>query len=255
MFNLNTYLKFLSKNKLYTFVNVFGLSVSLMFVILIANYTISEFTTDNFHENAAQIYVLSTEEYAGTAYRVGEKLSNRYPEIEKTCGVIAALQNTTAKVLEKNVNVNGIAVDSTFLDMFSFKILRGDKNQMLQTKHDVIVSESFARKMFGNNDPIGNNIVIRDSIVYTINGVIEDFKNSMFMPQDIIMRVENMDYYNPSAINEGLNNAGATTLFIQTTKGSNINARAAETEEYFKTFFWIKEGVGDTSLNTSGRPE
>ena len=239
MLNLNTYLKFLSKNKLYTFVNVFGLSVSLMFVILIANYTISEFTTDNFHENAAQIYVLSTEEYAGTAYRVGEKLSNRYPEIEKTCGVIVALQNTTAKVLEKNVNVNGIAVDSTFLDMFSFKILRGDKNQMLQTKHDVIVSESFARKMFGNNDPIGNNIVIRDSIVYTINGVIEDFKNSMFMPQDIIMRVENMDYYNPSAINEGLNNAGATTLFIQTTKGSHINARAAETEEYFKTFFWM----------------
>ena len=237
MFNLKTYFIFLSRNKLYTFVNVFGLSVSLMFVILIANYTYNEFTADSFQENADQIYVLGNEEYIGTAYKIGEKLSSRYPEIEKVCGVITAWNNTSVEVLGDNVAVNALAVDSTFFSMFSFKLLRGDVNQVLKTKHDVIVSESFAKKMFGNYDPIGNTIIGNGDIVYTINDVVEDFKNSMFKPTDIIMRVENIEYINSGTISEGMNNAGATTLFGQIAKVSDITVKAEEIAEYFKTFF------------------
>ena len=241
MFNLNTYLKFLSKNKLYTFVNVFGLSVSLMFVILIANYTIGEFTTDNFQKNADQIYVMSNEDNLGTAYKIGERLSIRYPEIEKVCGVIPVRYNepVPVEIMDNKVNAIIVTVDSTFMDMFSFKLLQGDRTQALKTKHDVLISETFARKAFGNQDPIGNSIVIQDSIVYTINGVIEDFKNSMFQPKDIIMRVENMNYFDPRLISDRLQPAGSTTLFVQTTKGSNIKAKEDEVLEYFKTFFWV----------------
>ena len=246
MFNLKTYFLFLSRNKLYSFVNVFGLSTSLMFVILISNYAFSEFTADSFHENVDQIYVLSDEDYVGTAYRIGEKLQNRYPEIEKVCGVISAFDKTPVKVLSNNISVSSIAVDSTFMSMFSFKLLRGDRNEVLKTQHDILVSEAFARKTFGNNDPIGNTIVLTDSIIYTINGVIQDFENSVFKPTDIVMRIENMEYLNQSAIDEGMGNAGSTYMFIQTQNGSDIRVREKEIAEYFKTFFWpYKNGLSN----------
>ena len=239
MLNLKSYLRFLSRNKLYTFVNVFGLSVSLMFVILIANYTLSEFTADSFQENADQIYVLANEEFAGTAYKIGEKLLNRYPEIEKVCGVIPASSDSPVEILGNKIRARVIAVDSTFFSMFSFRLLEGDRNQVLKSQNDVLVSESFARKMFGSKNPVGQMITVHDSLVYTINGIVEDFKNSLFKPVDIIIPVENMEYFNSGTISEGMYNAASTILFVQTAKGSNINAKEAEIAEYFKTFFWI----------------
>jgi putative ABC transport system permease protein len=66
-------------------INVFGLSVSLMFVILIAVYTMQELSVDAFQEKVGRIYILSGEESPGSAWKLGARLQERYPEIEKTC--------------------------------------------------------------------------------------------------------------------------------------------------------------------------
>ena len=241
MFDLKTYFVFLGRNKLYTFVNIFGLSISLMFVIIIGSYTYGELTTDNFQKNADDIYLLATQNSVATAYNIGDKLSDYYPEIERVCGVVPAWYNTTVNILGNNISTNAIAVDSTFLSMFSFKLLQGDINQALKSKGEVLISESFAKKMFGSNTPIGKTIIINDTTTYTINGVVEDFSNSMFKPTDVIIWVESMrgEDYNIFALFDGFRNGGSTNLFIQTTPGSNIQSRAEETTEYFKTFFWI----------------
>ena len=65
--NFNSFLKFLSKNKAYTAIDVFGLSISLMFVILITVYTAQELATDQFHENMDRIYVIGNESGPATA--------------------------------------------------------------------------------------------------------------------------------------------------------------------------------------------
>jgi len=82
LLNLRSFLKFLSKNWFYTFVEVFGLSVSLMFVILIAVYTYQELSVDRFHEKGDRLYMLTSEECFGSAQKLGEHLKDRYPEIE-----------------------------------------------------------------------------------------------------------------------------------------------------------------------------
>ena len=68
LFNFGTFFKFLSRNKLYTLIDVFGLSVSLMFVILIAVYTTQELSTDRFHSKADRIYDLGNESNLGSAF-------------------------------------------------------------------------------------------------------------------------------------------------------------------------------------------
>ena len=82
LFNFGTFFKFLGRNKLYTLIDVFGLSVSLMFVILIGIYVTQELSTDKYHAKADRIYVLGNEKYLGSAYRLAYRLQERYPETE-----------------------------------------------------------------------------------------------------------------------------------------------------------------------------
>ena len=80
--NFKSFFNFLGRNKGYTAIDLFGLSVSLMFVILIATYVVGELSTDRGNENAARIYAVSDGEDIGSAYQIGYRLEERYPEIE-----------------------------------------------------------------------------------------------------------------------------------------------------------------------------
>ena len=85
--DFRSFFNFLGRNKLYTAINIFGLSLSLMFVILIADYTVRQFTVDSFHSKAGRIYVVSNENTVASAYFLQKHLLDRYPEIEATCAV------------------------------------------------------------------------------------------------------------------------------------------------------------------------
>lgn len=237
MKNLKSFFVFLGRNKLYTFINVFGLSVSLLFVILIANYTVGELRTDRIHKNLDQIYIVTNGEYIGNAHGLLSWLEGKYPEIEKSCGV-ASQNNVKIKVFEKGVNASILFVDSTFFDVFSFKVLEGDRTSLLQVRNSVVLSETFANKIFGNVNPIGQEISLSDSVKMIVGGVFQNFKNTMFVDHDMIMPFDNIKYYNPSMLDRNLSNAGSSVLFLQTYKGSDIHAKTDDMLEYVKTFYW-----------------
>ena len=87
--NFRSFFNFLGRNKLYAAINIFGLSVSLMFVILIADYTLRQLTCDDYHAKADRIYVIGNEERITSGYYLQKYLRDRYPEIESTCAVVA----------------------------------------------------------------------------------------------------------------------------------------------------------------------
>ena len=95
LLNIKSFLKFLSRNKAYTAIDVFGLSVSLMFVILIAVYTVQELSVDKFHTDGDRIYVLTSDMGPVSGLPIAYKLMERYPEIEKVCPVISCLLYTS----------------------------------------------------------------------------------------------------------------------------------------------------------------
>ena len=94
-FNLKSYFTFLSRNKAYTAVNVFGLAVSLMFVIIIGVYTWQEYSVDRQHSKAKRIYNIGLNmdegawRTANCHHGVLRYLRSHYPEIEQTCGFTA----------------------------------------------------------------------------------------------------------------------------------------------------------------------
>ena len=82
IFDFRAFLNFLGRNKLYTAINIFGFSISLMFVILLVTYTRQEYAVDQFHSNKERIFRLCDETDACFAPLIGRDLKARYPEIE-----------------------------------------------------------------------------------------------------------------------------------------------------------------------------
>ena len=136
IFDLRSFFNFLDRNKGYTAIDVFGLSLSLMFVILIAIYVERELSIDRDQTNADCIWAISSENSFGTAVPVGYWLEERYPEIERVCPVLLdQVPNHQVYYGDKKVAAAIAFVDSTFFDMFSYRILEGDRNRLLADPH------------------------------------------------------------------------------------------------------------------------
>ena len=122
--NFRSFFNFLGRNKLYAAINIFGLSVSLMFVILIADYTLRQLTCDDYHAKADRIYVIGNEERITSGYYLQKYLRDRYPEIESTCAVAVSGQSTDAtqpvEVGLQKYSATILFADTTF---FRFSII------------------------------------------------------------------------------------------------------------------------------------
>lgn len=242
LLNIKSFLNFLSRNKVYTTIEVFGLSVSLMFVILIAVYTVQESTVDTFHADADRIYVLTNEEKAPyTALPIAYRLQENYPEIEQVCPVV--LGSMTGKPVielgDKKITAIVTPVDSCFFNFFSFRLLEGDPSRVLETRNHVVLSETFAKKLFGSDNPIGQRITIGgSSTAYYVNGIMEDIRHSMIPYADIFIRVEQAYERNEAVSMTSLGNAASSVAFLKMKPGADLRPKTPDILDYFKKIFW-----------------
>ena len=239
--NFKSFLNFLGRNKAYTAIDLFGLSVSLMFVILIASYVVGELSTDRYHEKAERIYELSNGRDIGSAFEIGYRLEERYPEIEKVCHVFCNIfDHLPIQNGDQNLTVNLMLADTTFFDFFNFPLVKGNWEQALAAKNYAVISESFANKYFGNEDPIGKTIRVKEDLTLVVNGVMKDIRHSVIPDKDILARVDNLKAVGYDMF-DNYNSAGAVNVFVMERAGADISSRSEEIKDWFKTFFWIYE--------------
>lgn len=238
--NFKSFFKFLSRNKTYTAIDIFGLSVSLMFVLLIAVYSVQELSTDKYHEKGDRIYVLSSEANTGSAYKLAYRLQERYPEIEKVCPVAPwGFYHTSVTVADKNFNAELMFADTTFFDFFSFPLLVGDRNHVMDADDYGVISESFARKVFSDSDPIGQVVQVNDSIRIQVNGIMKDIQNSTIPYCDILMGIKQLKYMEEGIDSDQFSNTGAVNNFIMVKEGADLLAKTDDIVAYFKEVFWM----------------
>ena len=244
--NFRSFFNFLGRNKLYAAINIFGLSVSLMFVILIADYTLRQLTCDDYHAKADRIYVIGNEERITSGYYLQKYLRDRYPEIESTCAFAVSGQSTDAPqpvvVGLQKYSATILFADTTFFRIFDYQLLDGDREQVLASRDNVVLSESFARKVFGTFNPMGQVIRFPDEEKsYVVSGVVRDIDRSVIPNMDIIMRAERLCDIN-SANDEHMSNSGAVTTFILARPGADLTAKIPDMLDYFKEIYWIYKG-------------
>src|SRR5574344_2263725 len=242
IFHLKSYFKFLSRNRAYTVINVFGLSVSLMFVILIGVYTQQENCMGKMYSKAERIFALGCgiqgQVCEASHHNIQSKLLSRYPEIETTCGVARQDMLVNSPFGDKIV-AKTFFVDYTYYRLFDFQLVEGDRNTELKEKNSVVLTEELAKTLFGDADPLGKVVTVNNSIHLSVTGVTQKVENSIFAVSDMIVRFENVKYYNSSLINDGMSNATGASVFVLLKPHCELQSKTNDMLQYFKGFFWF----------------
>ena len=188
------------KSRIHAAINISGLAIGLASVLLISLYITDELSYDQFHEDADDIYRIawwSSDPQTRTPHPMAQALVDAFPQVESAVSITPlwgpglTKQRFSIRNLEKDITYDEtelLSVDSTFFDVFSFKLIKGNKNKVLRSVQSIVISESTAKKYFGDDDPIGKDLSINfDALKVTVEGVVEDVPENSHFHFDILI--------------------------------------------------------------------
>jgi len=222
LLNLFRYtLRSFKRQRAYVIINILGLSTGIACSLLIALFVINEASYDNYNLKKDRIFrtilngKIGGQEVTTTSSPaiMGQTLRNEFPEVED----FLRMSGRGPTVIEYNNQTftedHLVQADSSFFNFFSIPVLKGDIENLLNSPSKAVLSESTARKIFGEENPIDKTIKIgTDSIRYTVSGVMGDIPgNSHFAANILTSFMTNPRSSDP----EWMNNSFSTYLLLK----------------------------------------
>jgi putative ABC transport system permease protein len=196
----------LLRNKVFSLINIIGLSIGITVCFLIVLYVHFELSYDRFHQNSQRLYRVAQERIQGTTQTliaanhpgIAPALKHELPEIAEVArmlhqSIFTEAPTTTWSHTDKSGNVKVFNeervydVDPSFLTMFSFPFLYGDPRNCLDDKNSIVISETIAKKFFDNENPLGKVLELDGRRSFTITGVFKDVPQNSHIQFDILL--------------------------------------------------------------------
>lgn len=169
------------KAKVFSVINILGLAVSMAVCLLIILFIVDQKSYDRFHEYSDRIYRITSdfksahnnqaELYATTPAGLPDLLEEQFPEIEMATHIQGSFR-AELKTGETAIPIEGLYADTTFFKLFSFELLRGNKQTALREPGSIILTEQAAERLFGDDDPMGKIITALGYRDFTVTGII-----------------------------------------------------------------------------------
>jgi ABC-type antimicrobial peptide transport system permease subunit len=183
------------KHKGYSFINIFGLAIGMAVTILILLWVYDELSFDRFHKNIETLHLVGLRQDHGTGQikvpmsppALAPALEKEFPEIVNTarrqrCG------NVQLKYGEKGfMESKGCYADPSFLEMFTFPLIKGDARSVLTNPHSIVLTEETKKKYFGDNEAIGKIINFQNEYNLMVTGIIENVPGNSSLDFDFII--------------------------------------------------------------------
>ncbi len=187
---MKSYLTFLSRNKLYTFIEVVGLSVSLAFVVIIFCYVKQQYAVAEENPQYKDIYAVGMDgELIGLTYGIKDAVLSEVPEVE----LAARYSNTGPAALvhwdDQAASCMVAATDRDFFRLFPYYRFSEGSADDINDHSAAIVSEGFAQKLTPDGQAIGKAIKINKQD-YVVAAVMENFEHTLFTPCDVFVNIE-----------------------------------------------------------------
>jgi len=167
-----TAIKYLWKNRIYNFINVLGLTVSITSILIILVYIGNEHKYDTRINNRDKIYRMGTN-WATMPSFIGHFLKDESGYIEDVTRVKMEEHEISYKDEVFRVDNIGMA-DANFFNIFNFKFLLGNQENALQKKHSIVLTEREAERIFGKANPLNQTILLKNKYPFTVTGVVEN---------------------------------------------------------------------------------
>lgn len=169
------------KNRVSSVINVVGLSIGMATTVLIVLWITQQVSFDRFHQNGDSLYkVWNRSSYEGklsswdiTAAPLGPALKKEFPEV-KAYARSYWPEPHLFSYKDSRLTGTGLSVDPAFLTMFSFPLLTGSQEHALDDVNDIILTETLAKKLFGNQDPQNKLITLDNQETLKVSGVMKD---------------------------------------------------------------------------------
>ena len=226
------------KNKLFSLINIIGLAAGITAFLLIFVYVRYERSYDRFHQESDRIYRLRYErssaegesvKFASCCPPAAIRIRELYPEVEKIARVFryrATIIFGDRKYYEERL----FFVEPQLFDVFDIKMVTGDPANGISAANTAFISESYARKYFGEAEPLGQTIIVDREMSFVITGVFRDFPGNSHLRIDIMLSWPNLlTHYGPD-IEMSWGDTGFFTYLIL-----NSSSSAAEFEEKLKS--------------------
>lgn len=221
------------------FINLIGLSTGLACSLLIYLWVKDEISVDKFHENNDRLYramehrlktggIWTAESTPGL---LASSLADEMPEVEYAASVTWQI-DAIFTVGEKNIRAMGIYAGEAFYNMFSYNILKGDRQQLLADKNSVVISEALALRLFNNIDTaLGKTIELNHKQQLTISGICASVPQNSTVQFDYVIPYEKYKENRDFLLSWGNTNV---YTFVQLKQGVDVNAFNAKIVDYIK---------------------
>ena len=239
---MKSFLRYLKRNPYYSVINILGLSVALMFVITIGDYTWRQLSTDSYHHDSDRIYLLGDDERFFSWPDVAGQIAEMLPDIECSCSFVSTSGNIFSDFEENRIYGESsiLLVDPSFTEMFDFPFVKGIPEAALSSPDRCIITESTADQLFPGVDPIGRAIRLEGmhpvqvndggpdpydkNLLYKVSAVIKDFDRTVLpCATKVIISIQRY----PQVLGVRM-----SKHFLITTQSGNC-----------RTFFRIREGA------------
>ncbi|WP_425391201.1 ABC transporter permease [Ekhidna sp.] len=173
-----------SKHKLFTSLNMLGLALGMSICLLALSISVAIYQSDSWQENKERIFQINTyvgdqentRTFASTFYAMGKHLEEQYPFVEKSVTIRPDF-NPEINHHGNEINFRGYFTEQSFLDVFSFKLIKGDQKTALSSPSSIILTQEVAETLFRDEDPMGKSLETNYG-VFTVTGVMENPKQT-----------------------------------------------------------------------------
>ena len=200
------------RNSLYSAINIIGLSTGITCALLILLWVHDEVSYDAFHPKYDRLYQLYVNaEFDGkiNSWRsvplpTYEALKERHSNIQRTA-VSDWGSNHLLSVDDKRLMQDGYFVSEEFLEMFEFPLVVGDAQQVLDDPKSIVITETLAKNLFGDADPLGKIIRVNDESSLNVTGILKDLPNNSSFDFDFLMTYDEWQSVSPWVVRNQTN--------------------------------------------------
>ncbi|SDW17385.1 putative ABC transport system permease protein [Hydrobacter penzbergensis] len=229
----------LLRNKIYSFINIIGLSLGLACAMLIMLFVKDEVSYDRFHKDVSHIYrIVSKAKRNGvvqksihTGYLQGPRFTQNVPGIQSFVRISGG-----ARDIKKGADVrsqNLLNVDSGFFSMFTFPLLHGDAKTCLVEPRSIVFSEDAAKKQFGSTDVVGNTVMVKEDsafVPYKVTAVARTCPQNSSIKFDVLLPFK-------ESVQDANNNENWYYFFLNTFVVLNPKANISIVEKQMQNFY------------------
>ena len=190
----------LKRHKLFSFINIFGLALSMSICLLVLMHLKDQLSYDDFHPHPNRIYRIITElnnkegnsfRFASSPLPLAATLSDNYNFIEQTTRIYTA-PSSKAIANKKEININPVFTDPSFLSVFGFTLKEGNSATALTAPNTIVLSKTTAEKIFGNKKAVGELIELPQLGSFQVSGILEQPANHSHLESDAYLSMSSV---------------------------------------------------------------